>query len=130
MTKRQVHAQARINLSGQRELLSSAVWLPSNVRQDALKFVPYTVLSMRDAPLAGEVHIDFPKCCKEILDNEMWCVGTAIGLHKCQAAHSLYGLQVLDPKYGWSRSMLTALKHFVRFVSSKATEFANEVRSR
>ena len=61
------------------------------------------------------------------IENDMWCVGTAVGSHEQQLVNSLFGLKVLRADYGWSRAMLTALKHFVKF--SKTRAIAQELRA-
>ena len=95
-------------------------WLPSNLKQNAYKTAPRTVLSMRR--VLNMVRIEFVDCSGRDIDEKVWCIAIALGLHRNQLINPLFGLPVLDPKLSWSRCMLVALKHFVCFAKSKAVE--------
>ena len=100
-------------------------WLPANVTNDAVTTAPVTVRNMRR--LLGMLRVDVNVEDGTSIENDMWYVGTAVGIHKQQLVNSLFGLEVLRADYGWSRAMLTALKHFVKF--AKARAIAQELRA-
>ena len=95
-------------------------WLPSNLKQNAYKTAPRTVLSMRR--VLNMVRIEFADCSGYDIDEKVWCIAVALGLHRNQLINPLFGLPVLDPKHSRSRCMLVALKHFVCFAKSIAVE--------
>ena len=78
-------------------------WLPSNLKQNV-------------------VRIEFVDCSWRDIDEKVWCIAIALGLHRNKLINPLFRLPVLDPKHSWSRCMLVALKHFVCFAKSKAVE--------
>ena len=95
-------------------------FLPSNLKQNAHKTAPRTVLSMRR--VLNMVRTEFVDCSVRDIDEKVWCIAIALGLHRNQLINPLFGLPVLDPKHSWSRCMLVALNHFVCFAKSKAVE--------
>ena len=78
-------------------------WLPSNLKQNM-------------------VRRELVDCSGRDIDEKVWCIAIALGLHRNQLINPLFGLPVLDPKHSWSRCMLVALKHFVCFAKSKTVE--------
>ena len=76
------------------------------------------------------VRTEFVDCSVRDIDEKVWCIAIALGLHRNQLINPLFGLPVLDPKHSWSRCMLVALKHFglLRKIQSSGTADARRPR--
>jgi hypothetical protein len=95
-------------------------YLVTEIRQDQTKTVPQTLKAARR--ILGMFEIVFPIGDDSMLECKVWTVGFASALHGAQILGKLFKLEVLRPDFGWSRAMLTALKHFVDFARSNAIE--------
>ena len=103
-----------------RELKDFASWLPANARLDPEKTAPRTVTYLR--ALLGMLSEKWASDCVEEIDDATWSVSVVVALRKQQLVGRVFGLRVLGPNYGWSRGMLTALKHFVNYAKSAAIQ--------
>ena len=90
----------------------------ANARQDLVKTVPTTMKAIRR--IIGMLDIEFPPGSDDVHQGKACTASLVSAMHVEQIVCKMFALRVMCSDLGWSRAMLSSMKHFAEFARACA----------